>query len=587
MGTTFFFTQAKNIKMSENNNLQRENFAQDAQQTISMLQAMFSESNLTDSVVGVVVEENKGDLDKCVDTILDLLTDPVEVARKAQVEAAEEEIQLVREEQERRLKELEAHIKAQEEQLAKISDDSPSKSTNSNAKPKNNNNNNNNNSNNNNNNNKKHNQQQQQQQQQASTSAEELAQLTSVARRGAKKHGSAKANKKRLAAEQRLHKDFEERAAEEAAAIKAQREALENDFKKRLEKEIKAIRDKHTSPEFQARVEAEVAKRLLALDKRLNVAHAASKAERDAAKALASDAADLAQKKMCVVELELDAKHAMPGDTVTVTYRYKKGEPSSKDWIGFYKGTRAATSRDYYTQQYTDGQATGRIAFKIPSKLGICEFRFFQNNDYNVVTQSAPLHVGPRATLTARIEGSSTVVVRRVQLSGVPSSWDWVALYDHDQVDARQFAPGSTFAYIGTETDAATTLACPKTPGKYNVRWFSSGSGYPPLAVSNTIVVDDNDKVNVEPVNGPVARIGQPLRVACDISSIPAHKSHWVAVFDATDSDNHNYIDTYWYCPNWTATVDAPKEPGTYVVRAFQRGSYKVIKESAPFEVVE
>merc|ERR1712000_533591 len=210
MGTTFFFTQAKNIKMSENNNLQRENFAQDAQQTISMLQAMFSESNLTDSVVGVVVEENKGDLDKCVDTILDLLTDPVEVARKAQVEAAEEEIQRVREEQERRLKELEAHIKAQEEQLAKISDDSEelskkaasqnnkSKSTNSNAKPKNNNN-----SNNNNNNNKKHNQQQQQQQQQASTSAEELAQLTSVARRGAKKHGSAKANKKRLAAEQR------------------------------------------------------------------------------------------------------------------------------------------------------------------------------------------------------------------------------------------------------------------------------------------------------------------------------------------------------------------------------------------------
>merc|ERR1712000_582913 len=225
MGTTFFFTQAKNIKMSENNNLQRENFAQDAQQTISMLQAMFSESNLTDSVVGVVVEENKGDLDKCVDTILDLLTDPVEVARKAQVEAAEEEIQRVREEQERRLKELEAHIKAQEEQLAKISDDSEELSKKAASQ---NNNNNNNNSNNNNNNNKKHNQQQQQQQQQASTSAEELAQLTSVARRGAKKHGSAKANKKRLAAEQRLHKDFEERAAEEAAAIKAQREALEN-----------------------------------------------------------------------------------------------------------------------------------------------------------------------------------------------------------------------------------------------------------------------------------------------------------------------------------------------------------------------
>jgi hypothetical protein len=105
--------------------------------------------------------------------------------------------------------------------------------------------------------------------------------------------------------------------------------------------------------------------------------------------------------------------------------------------------------------------------------------------------------------------------------------------------------------------------------------------------VSNTIVVDDNDKVNVEPVGGPVARVGQPLRVACDISSIAAHKSHWLAVFNVDEPDNHNYVDTYWYCPNWNATVDAPKEPGTYVVRVFQRGSYTQIKQSDSFEVVE
>jgi hypothetical protein len=204
--------------------------------------------------------------------------------------------------------------------LAKLSDDSselnkPSGATNSDKpKPDNNNNNKNKNNNNNNNNNEKSSQKKVAD---SNSSEQQLSALTAAARRG--KKGGAKANKKRLAAEQRLHKDFEERAAEEAAVLAAQRLALEADFKKRLESEVKAIRDKHTSPAFQARVEAEVAKRLLALDQRLKVAHAASKADRDAAKALADDAAAAVSGSMALVELSLDVKHAMPGDTVAVT----------------------------------------------------------------------------------------------------------------------------------------------------------------------------------------------------------------------------------------------------------------------------
>jgi len=270
----------------------------------------------------------------------------------------------------------------------------------------------------------------------------------------------------------------------------------------------------------------------------------------------------------------------MPGDKITATYRYKKGAPSKRDWVGFYKGTRALDSNQYYTQKYTDAQPTGRVEFVVPNKLGVCELRFFQNGNYDLVARSAPLHVGPRVALSARVEGLS-VVVRRQQLSGVASTWDWVAIYAHDELNCTKMI--GAHQYLSAESDATTILKCPKQPGSYEVRYFAGSSGYSPLAKSNLLVVDDNDTVTVTQTSS------DKLTVVCDVSSIDAHARHWLAVFPVGEADNHQYVGSYAYCPAWKqpVVIDAPKSGGDYEVRLLQRGSYEVVKASNVIHLAE
>lgn len=115
------------------------------------------------------------------------------------------------------------------------------------------------------------------------------------------------------------------------------------------------------------------------------------------------------------------------------------------------------------------------------------------------------------------------------------------------------------------------------------VRWFVRGGGYSPLAKSNKLVVDDTDNVLVTPIGGG------KLSVVCDVASREPHARHWLAVFAAGESDNHNYIGTYAYAPAWKQPVllDAPRGDGDFEVRLLQRGSYDLIKASQVFHLSE
>jgi hypothetical protein len=366
---------------------------------------------------------------------------------------------------------------------------------------------------------------------------------------------------------------------------------LEEERAARLEREIAVLRATHDA-DFQRKVESEVTKRLEGVEAKVRARREAELAESAAksgdaavaaaAAAVAAPAADEAAAA-AVVELTVSTQHAMPGDSVTVHWRFKRGAPTARDWLALYKASRPADSKQYYLTQYTDGEATGQATFVVPAKLGVCEFRFFQRGDYNIVARSTALHVGPRVDLSARIEGS-TVVVRKRQVSGVASSYDWVALFDEAQTDGKVFV--GAYSYVATDADATTLLKLPKTPGRYVVRFFSGSSGYSPLATSNVVVVDNRDRVTVAPASikaGSKATIS----VTCHIESVDAHKSHWLALFVAGDNDHHNFVGAYKYCAAFDTAVqfDAPDKAGKYVARLFERGSFKVIKESNSFVV--
>lgn len=397
-------------------------------------------------------------------------------------------------------------------------------------------------------------------------------------------------NKQRLAAEQQLHRDFEERAAEESAALRERMAKLEEERAARLEREIAVLKATHDA-DFQRKLETEVAKRLEGVEAKVRArreAELADSAAKSGDAAVAAAAAAVAvpaddAAAAVVVELTVSTQHAMPGDSVTVHWRFKRGAPTARDWLALYKASRPADSKQYYLTQYTDGESTGQATFVVPAKLGVCEFRFFQRGDYSIVTRSAALHVGPRVDLSARIEGS-TVVVRKRQVSGVASSYDWVALFDESQTDGKAFV--GTFSYVATDADATTLLKLPKTPGRYVVRFFSGSSGYSPLATSNVVVVDNRDRVTVAPATIKVGSKAS-ISVISHIESVDAHKSHWLALFVAGDADNHNFVGAYKYCAAFDTAVqfDAPDKAGKYVARLFERGSFKVIKESNAFVV--
>ena len=183
----------------------------------------------------------------------------------------------------------------------------------------------------------------------------------------------------------------------------------------------------------------------------------------------------------------------------------------------------------------------------------------------------------------SRVEGS-TVVVRKTQVSGAPSSYDWVALYAADQSDGRQFI--GSYSYVATDADATTLLKLPKTPGSYVVRFFAGSSGYSPLAQSNELVVENTDKLSVA-LESSDAGAKQALSVVAHVDSIAAHGNNWAGVFALGTADQHNFL-RYAYVPTWGVPVrlDNPSQPGQYVVRLFPRGSFKPIKESEPFTIV-
>ena len=80
----------------------------------------------------------------------------------------------------------------------------------------------------------------------------------------AKQHHEAQ---QKYAQAMQLKKDFEERAAQEAAEIATTKAKLDAELRARLAQEVSALRATHNQ-DFQTRVEQEVAKRLVEIEKR-------------------------------------------------------------------------------------------------------------------------------------------------------------------------------------------------------------------------------------------------------------------------------------------------------------------------------
>jgi hypothetical protein len=127
------------------------------------------------------------------------------------------------------------------------------------------------------------------------------------------------------------------------------------------------------------------------------------------------------------VEVEITCpESAEMGSKMTVYWEYKRGRPSMSDWIGYFKRSRSDQSRAYYVYQKTGGSEKGKLEFVVPSKLGICEVRMFQNNSYTIIARSKPIRVGNNVAVEAHLASDGQVQVKCVYANkSQASSWDW------------------------------------------------------------------------------------------------------------------------------------------------------------------
>jgi len=372
-----------------------------------------------------------------------------------------------------------------------------------------------------------------------------------------------------------------EAEAKERAEFAVMRKDLEAEWLQRLEaqkkelaakqeslvKERQAVLSKHLhDDEFKGKVEE-------ALQRRLSEPRSAPTTAAPLPPASAGPVVELT----CPAEAEMGSK-------ITVFWEYKSGKPSLSDWIGYYKKSRDEHSNQYYTYHKTGGSEKGKLEFTVPNKLGICEMRMFQNNNYNPIARSGAIRVGNRVSLAVDVKAGEplTVTCSYSDRSKQHSSWDWVAIFEETQQSNRVYLCS---AYV---TKDAVKLPL-KKPGRYVARYFQSGSGYSDLAESPVFEIPDRDWIKVITPERDIRR-NASVQVQWNIESIDPSSKDRVGLFRAGEFNPLLPLSIQLtHCNKASGTLNFQLSPGLapgmfeFVFMA--RNSSKPVKRSVPFEI--
>jgi len=201
-------------------------------------------------------------------------------------------------------------------------------------------------------------------------------------------------------------------------------------------------------------------------------------------------------------------------------------EVSSRDWIGLYIHDRQYSNK-YEQYAYLGGKREGSASFTAPT-IGYYDLRYYPNKGYVEKSRSEPFLVGPQMEVDAKLEGRRKIEVRwnrKAEKDG-----DWMALYPVSTYSNTKYLQ---MVYASTaNSDGVVTFDAPRTPGKYEVRYFftskRNATGYAYSGVSKPIEVLNEDSVSVEQTH-PV------VKVHWQTYSQEPNTSDWVAIYDSSD----------------------------------------------------
>lgn len=246
---------------------------------------------------------------------------------------------------------------------------------------------------------------------------------------------------------------------------------------------------------------------------------------------------------------------------ISLQYRVKTGNPTKKDWIGFYRSDKPNNKYLEYKWLQPD-VLEGIWEVKMPRRGGYdYEFRFFSH------TLKLPMQTSNKVSLPKgdylkfdrkdiHHDGSEfkdTVTWTIVSVD--PTSWDWIELIN---ATTKQRI---TWSYLDMNGQSLS-FNVPRTPGHYQYRYWASSIGSGPVAFSPQFEVVNRDRITLEAVDGVI------LRASIDIHSIVTNTSCWVGIFPEGSEKYQSFQYLPTVGPRAILTFQNPS-PGRYEARFF------------------
>lgn len=507
--------------------------------------------DLSVSVITTVFKQEQGDLQRTVDTLINIQQDQEAIAqirqlnreqqqkyelqmqaeREKQIKEREKAIAQQVEEQKRRLESLlkikEEELKrreqerAERERLAKELEDSEKKKALEEAERK-------------------------------RKEAEEAARL--------KKEQDAA----RLAEQEKLNLQAEadRAAAALAAAQRAAKEAeLAAERQRQAEAEAEAERMRRQSEkEAMSKKVAELDERLKEQEKELLEKEEEIKQNQAILKQREEENERLRKEaEICTLAVQYSQKQK----EIIVVYSMTKQKPNKSDWVGFFKV--GSNNKKYLKYIATNGSSVGHEAFETPKVPGLYEFRFFLAGTYEDVARSDAIFIGPQLEMQSEfLEADNKIRLTWNLKSGELGSSDWVGFYRRDKSNKNYI---SSHYLDAKASNGCIEVPAPRRPDDYEFRFLPYACGYQHICTSNVVVVPNKDVVTMEEIRSSSDNSLQSLRLTWNILSVDVSSWDWVALYK--DGAANNCYETYKYVDTKAGSLifEAPRTPGKYQLR--------------------
>jgi len=155
----------------------------------------------------------------------------------------------------------------------------------------------------------------------------------------------------------------------------------------------------------------------------------------------------------------------------------------------------------------------------------------------------------------------------------VPSSWDWVGIFEKTQRRNKIY-----LSSVYGNPSGTVSAVLPRAPGVYEARLFAAGAKYNEQA-NVEITVVDSDHISSELTDGAV-------KASWVMRTVEPTTSDWIGLFAAGETSNNKYLASAYTHATSAGQVDIPLPKdlaaGVYELRLFSSkvGKYVVFRVS-------